>query len=456
MYGLFDLDEGFYAAAAGEMIRRGDWITPWYNGAPWFEKPILIYWTAIPAIQLFGESWGPRLPSVIATILTATVMTAFAARVIGEWAALWVGPMYVASPLVLGIGRMMLTDALLVLALNLAFASYYFSLTGDARWRWITGAALGLGVLAKGPVALILFGGVFIAFRLLCRDPRLRHRGGWAGGILALGVVIALWYVPAYLTNPQQFVQEFLIEQNFKRFTGGDEAHRVPWWSHPIYYPAVLLVGLAPWSFRAFRRVDWQARTASHTYLLCWFLVPLLFFTVSGSKLPHYILPSAAPLILLIGMGLKPTRQKWRQLPMRVGGMVAYATAWGVGATLIFATYHRAAGFEEAQNLAKVLASESSPGALYQFGRQTGEVTITTELQETTLPSLVFYLDRVTLMTDDREEVAQSEAEWMMTRRGRLQPDDLEWFGERGITLVPDALAANAEHFELYRLRRIR
>ena len=68
LYGLFDLDEGFYASVTGEMLRRGDWITPYFNGEPWFEKPILLYWFAAPSVALFGEAIGPRLPSIFASL----------------------------------------------------------------------------------------------------------------------------------------------------------------------------------------------------------------------------------------------------------------------------------------------------------------------------------------------------------------------------------------------------
>ena len=75
--GLTDLDEGYYGAVAAEMNRRGEWLIPFYNGSPWFEKPILLYWLAKPSLMLFGEVVGPRLPSVVCSLGTLAVVAWF-------------------------------------------------------------------------------------------------------------------------------------------------------------------------------------------------------------------------------------------------------------------------------------------------------------------------------------------------------------------------------------------
>src|SRR5436305_1720172 len=86
-YGLFDLDEGFYGAVIAEMNRRGEWITPYFNGHPWFEKPILLYWLAKPCLMLFGQTIGPRLPSVLASIGLFAWVTRFTRNHFGDAAA---------------------------------------------------------------------------------------------------------------------------------------------------------------------------------------------------------------------------------------------------------------------------------------------------------------------------------------------------------------------------------
>ena len=139
-YGFFDLDEGFYAAIAREMIRRHEWITPYYNGQPWYEKPILIYWAVKPAMMLFNSEFGARLPSVLATWATIALAAWFARRRLAAGTAL-IAPLVLASSLlVVGVGRLLLTDPLLVLCLSATLVCFWESLVGDPRWRAVAGA----------------------------------------------------------------------------------------------------------------------------------------------------------------------------------------------------------------------------------------------------------------------------------------------------------------------------
>lgn len=127
-YGLFDLDEGFYAAAAREMLRRGEWVTPLYQGHPWFEKPILLYWMAIPSIAAFGEAVGPRLPSVLCSAGTLLLVFAAARRWLGEASGRTSLLVLGSSILAVGAGRMMLADPPLILFLSAALLLFWASL----------------------------------------------------------------------------------------------------------------------------------------------------------------------------------------------------------------------------------------------------------------------------------------------------------------------------------------
>ena len=108
LYGLFDLDEGFYGSVVSEMNRRGEWITPYYNGHPWFEKPILLYWVAKPFMMAFGDVVGPRLPSVLATIGTYGLVAWFVRRRWNDETARWCLRCRLLL-LIVGLGRMMMT-----------------------------------------------------------------------------------------------------------------------------------------------------------------------------------------------------------------------------------------------------------------------------------------------------------------------------------------------------------
>ena len=427
-YGLFDLDEGYYAAVAAEMNRRGEWITPLYNGRPWFEKPILIYWLMKPSLTLFGDAVGPRLPSVVATALLYALCAGFARRRLSEEAARWTPIVLGSSLLVVGAGRMALTDPPFVLALTAAFFLFWESLVGERRvgWRVASAACLGVAVLGKGPVAGLLF--LPVLGWTYWRQPSLRpaFRGGWVLGVVAFALVVASWYVPCYLANGQEFVREFLIKQNLGRFQGGDAAHTIkPYLLGWLFYPLLLAVGFAPWWW--FLRRAWARSSPVEGYLKAWAVVVLAFFTISSAKLPHYVLPALSPLGLLVAHCLPPLEAYARRV---VVGMVAAAAV----ANAAFLAYYDGfaplgmAGFHaEVQRLARYVRANAAPGddvALYALPKQkdsSGKPGI--HLQETAHPSLLLYLDRNALETSDwRKVLADPRPVWIVTRWNRVTP----------------------------------
>ena len=465
LYGLFDVDEGFYGAVTAEMNRRGEWITPFYNGQPWFEKPILLYWLAKPSLMLFGNMVGPRIPSILTTIGTYAIVAWFAKRRFGDLTSQIATLILASSLLVVGTGRMMMTDLPLLLCLTAALLTFWESLVSDAKWRLATAALLGLGVLAKGPVALILFS--IIAGWTYWREPNLRSafRGYWLPGTAILIAVMAAWYVPAYLANGQLFVQKFLIEQNIGRFTGGDAAHTLPGISGLLtgigMYVGVLLLGMMPWSLFIWR--SWPLRKKASTdelcsnqvmerYLATWAAVVFIFFAISGAKLVHYLLPVFPPLAILVAKdavtrSLKPERWRLAGIACCVG---MFLISNGV-----FLWWFRASGQAEVQALAGYVKKEGGPVAIYQMGRRNKDLgTGKPKLQETSLPSLLMYLDATALDTDDITEIAKAKLPiWIITRDNRIQPTDFITVQKMGHQLVEQRPPVKQDAFKLYRIR---
>jgi len=335
MTGLFDLDEGFYGAVVAEMNRRGEWITPYFNGSPWFEKPILLYWLAKPCVAVFGNMIGPRLPSVLSAIGCFALVGGYVRRKVSDEAAALSVMVLGSSLLFVALSRLMMTDMPLALAFSGAMFAFWESLVGDARWRILTAALLGVAVLAKGPVALILFALIAGWTFYRERDIRPKFRGWWLTGTLAMAAVIASWYVPAYLANGHLFVQKFLIEQNVGRFTGGDQAHTIrAWWAYFLYIP-ILLLGMMPWSGWIFGAIRDDSKNrledgGFRRFLTAWAAIVFLFFSASSAKLPHYVLPVVIPLAALVGIHLASSN--WRKtLTLGFGWTVAVAIASNVG-----------------------------------------------------------------------------------------------------------------------------
>jgi len=465
LYGLFDLDEGFYAAVVGEMNRRHEWVTPYYNGQPWFEKPILLYWLAKPSLAVFGDMIGPRLPSIICAFGTYLLAAWYARRRLSEAAATLSVVVLGSSLLFVAVGRLMMTDLPLVIAFSKAMLLFWESLVGDRRWRLATAFLLGVAVLAKGPVALILF--ALIAGWTYWREPGLRpaFRGYWLAGTAILAAVIAAWYVPAYLASGHLFVQKFLIEQNIGRFTGGDAAHTIhAAWAYILYIP-VLLVGMAPWIF--FLGKAWPRRSLPsespkevesdpfRRYLAAWAAIVFLFFSASSAKLPHYVLPVCVPVAILIGDYLA---RKWGEVtPKRLALPLAWTLVIAVLAQGGFMWWYEKSGQREAHELARYVRQNSILGvpetiALFQLPRRDKDLgTGKPKLQETSLPSMLLYLDTTVKEAETVEQVADANVHWLFTRSGRITPAVQDQFTAKGLSLQPSG--PKEENFELYELK---
>jgi 4-amino-4-deoxy-L-arabinose transferase-like glycosyltransferase len=453
LYGLFDVDEGFYAAVSGEMLRLGDWVTPYFNGRPWFEKPILLYWLAAPSIAAFGESIGPRLPSVLASLALYGLVGSAATRRLGAAAGRWAVAILATSPLMAILARMMMFDALFVLFLSASFFALYRSFGEGWKWRLLSGVALGVAILAKGPVALVFW--IALTALTTWRQPTIRASvldfGANAAAMAGMLAAISLWYVPTYLANPNDFVREFLIEQNIGRFAGGDKAHAVPWYLHPIYFPVILGVGMIPWSWRIFeawpKKIETgEPRSGFLQFCAHWLLVVLVFFTISGSKLPHYILPALVPGAVLLA----------RTMPQAFFGLgtVAWSILLAIGINFAGIRYYASSGQKELHELSVWLRAQEGEVAVYQMGRRRSDRgSGSLQIQETSKPSIAFYLDRNYLESESLDELAaRGKAVWILTRKGRIGPLEKLHMAKSGHRLTPGAPAIEQTQYEVYRL----
>lgn len=450
LYGLFDLDEGFYGAVTREVLRSGDWITPRLNGQPWFEKPILLYWLAAPAVAVFGENVGPRLPSILASLVLYALVGAFVAPRLSSATARWAVVILATSPLMAVFGRMMMFDALFVLFLSASFLALYRSLFDGWKWRLVSGLMLGLAVLAKGPVAII-FWGLMLAVTAW-RQPTMRRavfdfRGNTAA-LLGLLAAVSIWYLPAYLANSELFVQKFLIEQNVGRFLGGDKAHAVPWYLHLVYFPVVLGIGMIPWSWRILEGWPTKIETGESgsmflQYCAHWALIVVVFFTISGSKLPHYVLPAVIPLAILFA----------RTIPSVLFGLGTLV--WGVVLSVLlnFAGmyYYEISGQRELHELCRWLRTRTENVAFYRPRARTQSGPL--ELGEIGSPSIGFYLDRQYTPADSLNALAAKGQEFLiLTRAKNVTALDTLQLTRAGHALRKVPTAPVQKEFAIYRL----
>jgi len=299
---LFDVDEGAFGEATREMLARGDYVSTWLNGQPRFDKPILTYWLQAASVRLFGLSeFALRLPSALAATAWIAAIYAFVRRVLDRDTARAAAFIAATSAGVVVIGRGAIADALLNLFLALALFDVYRELV-DPRPRWRRRAFfwIGLGVLTKGPVALLVPGAAgALAFGLQGRMADWWRAARDPVGWLILLAVAGPWYALEYAARGDAFLAGFFLRHNVERFLVPLQGHA----GSPFFYVPALLLLVLPYTGLLLAALPGLRRlraTPLDTLLWCWFLFVLGFFSLAGTKLPHYLLYGVTPLFILM------------------------------------------------------------------------------------------------------------------------------------------------------------
>jgi 4-amino-4-deoxy-L-arabinose transferase-like glycosyltransferase len=352
--GFVGPDEPRYAWVAREMAESGDWVTPRLYGKPWFEKPVLYYWSAALSFKLFGvNERAARLPSAVAALFATLALAWLVWRFFGRDTAHWLLLVLPTTVGLIGFSHAASTDmifsAMLVLTMVAAAVSVNLVPLRDgpsSRGRIqrlalaVFGFLLGAATLAKGPAALVLTAGSVALWALATRQWREAFRLLHPVAVLAFCAATLPWYALCAARNPE-FLRVFLLEHNVARYLTPVFRHEQPIW----FYAPVIIAGLFPWSplfiadlYRMVRhpRNDVAARP-DVTYLLTWAFFPVLFFSLSRSKLPGYILPSLPVLAVFAARAATSLLQKPRGVRADVWAALVAATpligagvcAWG-------------------------------------------------------------------------------------------------------------------------------
>jgi 4-amino-4-deoxy-L-arabinose transferase-like glycosyltransferase len=308
-FGLVGADEPRYAQVAREMVERNDWITPTLGHQPWLEKPVLLYWEEMAAFRIFGVSdWAARIPSAFSTSLMILAIYLFLRR-FRPGSEMDGALMTASSAAVLGFARAAATDMPLAANFSIALLAWYtWHESHERRWLVVGYAFLGLATLAKGPVAVGLLALILLAFAAVRKNWRLITQTLWLPGIAVYLVVTLPWFAAVQLRNPE-FFRVFILEHNLARFGTNLYRHQQPFW----YFLPVALLGLLPWVVFAIASVaetvrGWKAEGRNifdgengfDVFLLLWLAIPIVFFSISQSKLPGYILPALPAATLLV------------------------------------------------------------------------------------------------------------------------------------------------------------
>jgi 4-amino-4-deoxy-L-arabinose transferase-like glycosyltransferase len=338
-FGLVGPDEPRYVWIARAMAETGDWVTPRLFGQPWFEKPILYYWTAAIGFRLnLPAEWAARFPSAFAALVAAVAIGWLGWKHYGSEGKLLERPALLAplifstSVAAIGFSRAATPDMLFSAFITFAMVCAARVLTNHRALRdtantnsttqarenvilALFGAFLGLAVLAKGPAGVLLAAGAVGLWALATSHWRAAFRLMHPVAIGAFCVVALPWYGLCASRNPD-FIRVFIFQHNFQRYLTPVFQHKQPFW----FFGWITLLAMLPWTvllipaaqegLRLWREKTW--RDSPGFFFACWAIFPILFFSASQSKLPGYILPAIPALALLCSVGAARAFQRSR------------------------------------------------------------------------------------------------------------------------------------------------
>ncbi|HVS12962.1 MAG TPA: glycosyltransferase family 39 protein [Thermoanaerobaculia bacterium] len=344
---LIEPDEGRNAAIAAEMVDGGELWLPRLEGLPYLDKPFLFFTLIAGSIRLLGrDELAVRLPALLSAWATVALVGWFGARRLGSRAGLVAALAIATTPLFVAFARTAIFDATLCLCVTAALVCFHHAVEEGAaeespgnddgddsrrggmrppaaarRWALAAWSAIGVGVLVKGPVALVLPLLVVLPWAAWLR--RLRRLASPLA-LLAFAVLVVPWTWAVERELPG-FLRYVVVTETWQRMTSDALERSEPVW----FFVPFVLAGFLPWSLAALAAAPagWRQRrrgaeTRLVVFLALWVALPLLLFSLSRSKQPQYVLPLAPAVALLAAWGLRGAGAR--------RGAIAGAAGWAV------------------------------------------------------------------------------------------------------------------------------
>jgi 4-amino-4-deoxy-L-arabinose transferase-like glycosyltransferase len=351
--GLTDRDEGSNAEAAREMLETGDWISPTLNYEPRFAKPAFVYWLLSGSYTLFGiNEFAARFPSAFSGLCVLLLQYAFVHRWLGAPLAWLSSIMLLLNMEFLAINRLVVTDPELVVFTTLAGYSFWHALHGSlktGRWWFMSFyLAMGFGMLVKGPVGIIIPLVGVIPYLTLTRQ----WKSFWQKGFPLLGTVLVLlvaapWYVAMFQIHGEAYWAAAQANTT-GRFMSPMEGHG----GTLFFYVPILLLGFFPWSvflpsvlYQSLKqwKFYWNGRgfaTQEHNlefFLSLWVVGLLIFFTLSATRLPHYIYPLFPASAILVALWWKRFQEQHSSFDWKIPRRLLLGIGYLLGIAIIVA-----------------------------------------------------------------------------------------------------------------------
>lgn len=413
-------DEPRYAQIAREMFERGDWITPTLGGYQWFEKPALLYWLQIVSYKIFGVSeFAARFGSAVfglGTVFALWILgkavqsakrkpqsssgKAQTSKINSSFIlhpssfAHWLALISASSLGLIAFSHAASFDIILTFPLTAALVGFFVYGLSSGRSSPVFNFSLfvfyfftGVALIAKGLVGAVFPAAIVVFYYVLRRKlPTRSFTLSLIWGVPVILLVASAWYAPMYRANGWKFIDEFFIQHHFQRYTSNKYQHPQPFyfffWVLPLMTLPWLPLFLASlWnvlkvqsskfkvrsSFDAVQdskikdqnsKIEIQdSKTELTTFSVAWLLVPLVFFSVSGSKLPGYILPALPAALILTADYASRLAEKSRNWKI-----LLQSAAFAVFAGTILAAWFFAGSFIENHTTKNLLATAAARG----------------------------------------------------------------------------------------------
>ena len=452
LYPLMETTEARYGEMGRLMLESGDWITPWYDyGVPFWGKPPASIWATRTGLSLFGiNEFGARFPHWLFGIITAAGTWYLARRRSNEIATMATAILSASMLFVVASGAVM-TDMLMTIGITMTMTGFWLAMSDEMsprRGAIMLFVGLAIGLLAKGPVAVVLCAlplGIWTLWngKLLLVWRRIP----WIRGLITTFLLSAPWYWLAEQRTPG-FLEYFLVGEHWKRFTvsgwSGDlygNAHDFPrgsiWlFALTAFLPWTVLIPSALYLGRKFQRLQAVVESDENQllwsrFLLLWAISPMLFFTMAGNILTTYVLPAMPAMAILAAEVLR------RRLPCKSSLKTVFAGIVFSSFVMLFSLIYVTANAGEMKSTKALIGYYQSQQnhylPLYFYGSRRqysanfylqGPVTYLlneSEIEEAVQQGSIQlainrrHYDRLTAETRNRLEINGEAGEWLLT-----------------------------------------
>jgi 4-amino-4-deoxy-L-arabinose transferase-like glycosyltransferase len=329
---------------AAVILESGHWGLPrLFDEQVELQKPPLYYWLVALAAWLRGgvDAWAVRLPAALSALACVLLIFRLLSRNGRAVAGFIAAAILASSWHFTWLARVGRIDMPLTLAVTAALGCLYL---GERSWRWriAAHAAIAIGVLLKGPIAVALVAAVAVAMHLIEVDgfrPRTFLRNAakrlatwwWGAGMVAL--VAGPWFVWANLQTGGRLWDVFFVYHNFERGFGSETLAAHPCW----FYAARFWIDALPWSivtpaalWLVWKR-KWWREDAICRFGLAWFLSIAALLSLMRFKRADYLLPASPGLALFLGAVAErwwaEARPRWAPAALATT-LLSYAACW--------------------------------------------------------------------------------------------------------------------------------